>query len=207
MQEAGNAHAATLIRAGDVGGVREALARGSPLPGLLHVAAEEGHAEVIEMLIEAGAPPSEVDEDGQTALHSAVANGNVEAAEVLSRAQPCLELLVADKYKMTPLHLACEADEPEMLALILARGGDEIMQERRRESIISRRASIADEDSESGTHPVTELSHRWSTSTDGSFGYIARRHSNAEGAEMLRRASRGHATQLPSRLSEADPAR
>ena len=267
--------AAALVRDGDVGGVREALASGSPLPGLLHVAAEEDQVEILELLVEAGAPLSEVDEDGQTALHVAVANGLVDAAEVLSRTQPCHELGVPDIYKMTPLHLACETNEPEMLALILARGGDDIMKERRRQSISQKRQSINNKRTSiagiaggtvgaaaSGSAPpiptassalhqppstptldmsldaalsqglsldmqialdVSDVSsrsrrsdperasggssHRWSTSTDGSFGFIAKRHSNEEGVDMLRRASRGQMTQLPKRLSDAGPSR
>lgn len=135
--------AAALARNGDVAGLREALASGSPLAGLLHIAAEERHVEILEVLVEAGAPLDEVDEDGQTPLHVAVASGHVEAAEVLSREQPCLELRVPDKYRMTPLHLACESDEAEMLALVLARGGDEIIQGRRASAMASGRANLS----------------------------------------------------------------
>lgn len=67
--------AAALARNGDVAGLREALASGSPLAGLLHIAAEERHVEILEVLVEAGAPLDEVDEDGQTPLHVAVASG------------------------------------------------------------------------------------------------------------------------------------
>ena len=134
--------AAALARNGDVAGLREALASGSPLAGLLHIAAEERHVEILEVLVEAGAP-LDVDEDGQTPLHVAVASGHVEAAEVLSREQPCLELRVPDKYRMTPLHLACESDEAEMLALVLARGGDEIIQGRRASAMASGRAALS----------------------------------------------------------------
>jgi len=215
--------AAALARNGDVAGLREALASGSPLAGLLHIAAEERHVEILEVLVEAGAPLDEVDEDGQTPLHVAVASGHVEAAEVLSREQPCLELRVPDKYRMTPLHLACESDEAEMLALVLARGGDEIIQGRRVSAMASGRANLsshapaaADASSPSASvglsldaqlerrssHPSSGGSSRWSSGTDDSLGFLAQRHSSAHGVELLRRASRGHVTQLPRRLSD-----
>jgi len=214
--------AAALARNGDVAGLREALASGSPLAGLLHIAAEERHVEILEVLVEAGAPLDDVDEDGQTPLHVAVASGHVEAAEVLSREQPCLELRVPDKYRMTPLHLACESDEAEMLALVLARGGDEIIQGRRASAMASGRAisshapAAADASSPSASvglsldaqlerrssHPSSGGSSRWSSGTDDSLGFLAQRHSSAHGVELLRRASRGHVTQLPRRLSD-----
>ena len=83
-----------LTRRGDAKALAALLDREVPtLGGLLHVASEEGHEHVINVLLLAGASAAEVDEDGQTALHVAVANGHVEAAERLSRADPCLCLL------------------------------------------------------------------------------------------------------------------
>ena len=51
-----------------------------------------------------------------------MANGHVEAAERLSRDEPCLEMQVADKFMMTPLHLACEDGLPEMAAALVEGG-------------------------------------------------------------------------------------
>lgn len=90
--------------------------------GLLHIAAESGSAEVVTALLEAGADPHLVDSDGQTPLHIAVANDYIEAAERLTAMQPCVELQVTDNYKMSPLHLASEVGDPQMIALLLARG-------------------------------------------------------------------------------------
>jgi ankyrin repeat protein len=89
--------------------------------GLLHAAAEEGAAAVIPLLLEAGASSSDVDEDLQTPLHCAVANGHLEAAEALSTL-PCPELHVADRYRMLPLHLASETGNVDMIRLLLNRG-------------------------------------------------------------------------------------
>ena len=87
---------------------------------LLHIAAEEGHSEITSQLVEAGARLSEVDEDGQTPLHVAVASGHVDVVELLTRSQPCAQIGLADRFKMTPIHLGCEEDNPEMLALLLS---------------------------------------------------------------------------------------
>ena len=40
----------------------------------------------------------------------------------LTATQPCSELDIKDKYKMLPLHLACEGGDKEIVALLLARG-------------------------------------------------------------------------------------
>lgn len=69
-----------------------------------------------------GALLGAVDDDMQTPLHVAVANGHVEAVERLTALQPCAEMQIIDKYKMLPLHLACEGGDPDVISLLLARG-------------------------------------------------------------------------------------
>jgi len=86
---------------------------------LLHTAAAEGCEEMVQLLLEAGASLSELDEEGQTPLHVACANENVGVAGLLAARVPCWELLVEDRYKMTPLHLATESGLEEMVALLL----------------------------------------------------------------------------------------
>lgn len=78
-------------------------------PGsLLHEAASAGHAAVAELLLQAGALPSALDEDGQTALHHAAHEGHVDVVKLLAPSPECPELFVLDQYQMTPYHLACE---------------------------------------------------------------------------------------------------
>ena len=89
---------------------------------LLHTAAESGAAGVIEVLLRAGSDRASLDEDLQTPLHVAVANGHLEAAAALTSVQPCVELEKKDKYAMLPLHLACEGGDAQLVALLLARG-------------------------------------------------------------------------------------
>lgn len=66
-------------------------------PGLLHTAAEANAAEVIAVLVAAGAHLGALDDDLQSPLHAAVANGNFDAADVLTEVMPCAQLLLADK--------------------------------------------------------------------------------------------------------------
>ena len=51
---------------------------------LLHLAAEAGDGGVVALLVERGAALGAVDDDGQTALHVAVANGHFAAVESLT---------------------------------------------------------------------------------------------------------------------------
>ena len=77
-------------------------------PSLLHHAASAGHAEVVALLLEAGADSATVDEDGQTALHHASSEGHIDRVKLLAPMADCPELYATDKYQMTAYHLACE---------------------------------------------------------------------------------------------------
>ena len=196
-----------LTRRGDAKALAALLDREVPtLGGLLHVASEEGHEHVINVLLLAGASAAEVDEDGQTALHVAVANGHVEAAERLSRADPCLEMGVVDKYQMTPLHLACEDGLPDMVAMLLSRGGDTLC--------LARSPQPSPETGSEGkglagfsTHvppqpgPGGTLEQSKNGSSGGSLLFIAKRHCHDEAADLIRRASHGEKLPMPARLS------
>ena len=50
-------------------------------PGMLHKAAENGCAPIVDLLLAAGADRGAIDDDGQTPLHIAIANGKHEAVE------------------------------------------------------------------------------------------------------------------------------
>ena len=209
-----------FVRKGDVGALVHALPRASgPLDGLLHIAAEEGQEAVIEALIAAGADISTTDEDGQTPLHVAVAHGHVPAAECLSRQEPCattfrtiarepycssrvrlwrscFEMRVVDKFLMTPLHLACEDGEPDMVALLLSRGGDQLVVER-----TPSMSSLSEKAPPKQGPGGTLESMRSSSSCGGSLLFIANRHSHSEAADLIRRVSAGEKLELPERLS------
>ena len=76
--------------------------------------------QVVQLLLRAGASPSMLDEDGQTALHHAAAEGHVGALNALAPDEKCAELFVVDKYQMTPFHLACENGHADAVAYLLA---------------------------------------------------------------------------------------
>jgi ankyrin repeat protein len=199
-----------LVRRGDTKALAALLDRRGAAPalgGLLHAASEEGHEHVINVLLMAGVSAAEVDEDGQTALHVAVANGHVEAAERLSRADPCLEMGVVDKYLMTPLHLACEDGLPDMVAMLLSRGGDTLVVARSPQpspdtggdgkGLVGFSTHVPPQPGPGGT---LELSQNGSSG--GSLLFIAKRHSHDEAADLIRRASHGEKLPLPARLSQ-----
>jgi len=121
--------AAELVEAvdsSDVSAVRRLLeaspfaARGwKQCSTLLHSAASEGCEPMVSLLIEASASLAALDEEGQTALHVACANEQVGVAALLAARVPCWELLVEDKYRMTPLHLATESGDEELVSILL----------------------------------------------------------------------------------------
>lgn len=85
---------------------------------LLHLVAEAGHHKLVEALIANGASKSAVDSDGQTPLHLAAGAGHLDAVKSLSKGD-CPELLLADKYQMTPFHLACESGYNGMVKYLI----------------------------------------------------------------------------------------
>lgn len=86
---------------------------------LLHLAAEAGHHRLVEALIANGASASAVDSDGQTPLHLATAAGHLDTVKSLTKGD-CPELLMADKYQMTPFHLACESGYHGMVQYLMS---------------------------------------------------------------------------------------
>ena len=86
---------------------------------LLHIAAEAGHHKIVESLIANGASAGALDEDGQTPLHMATAAGHLDAVKTLTKGE-CPELLIADKYQMTPFHLACESGYHDMVQYLMS---------------------------------------------------------------------------------------
>ena len=86
---------------------------------LLHEAAVAGHATVVDLLLQAGAPTATLDEDGQTALHHASCEGHIEVVRRLAPAADCPELYVTDAFQMTAYHLACENGHTECVHHLL----------------------------------------------------------------------------------------
>jgi len=82
----------------------------------LHVAAEYGYSEIVEVLLEHGVDPNIRDKYGDTPLHYAAVFGNSKVVEVLLErgADPNIR----DKYGLTPLHYAAAFDYPKIVELL-----------------------------------------------------------------------------------------
>lgn len=79
--------------------------------------------DIVRLLLDRGAWISSADfETGRSPLHQAAWNGNVDIATLLL--DKCASVNIGDRASLTPLHLAIERDHPDMVGLLLERGGD-----------------------------------------------------------------------------------
>ncbi|KAK8093241.1 ankyrin-1 isoform 4 protein [Apiospora kogelbergensis] len=106
----------------------------------LHVAAEQGHLEVVRELLSFGVNASLQDNEGQTALHAAIIagdsnnNGTSRGGVTLAHYLPTVQLLldhndcnlahIADTAGYTPLHCAVLQGNEDIVRLLLSRGAD-----------------------------------------------------------------------------------
>merc|ERR1712023_518557 len=82
----------------------------------LHKAIAQGHLEVTQALLSAGAAVNQADNDGWTALHYAAARGHLEVTQALLSAGADLDMLDSDG--RTALDIAADRDQmPVVLAL------------------------------------------------------------------------------------------
>jgi|CZKN01.1.fsa_nt_gi ankyrin repeat protein len=86
----------------------------------LYYAAREGKAEVIQLLLQAGAKVGVRGEYQLTPLHEAAGKGSVAAATLLVAAGADVD--AADDQNLTPLYNAVAARSPEMVKFLLAHG-------------------------------------------------------------------------------------
>lgn len=86
----------------------------------LHYAAEHGHAEVIDLLLAAGAKPSPKDFRRLAPLHLAVLGGHLEAVRRLLAGKA--RVTVTDFDRQTPLHFAAKAGDESIARELLATG-------------------------------------------------------------------------------------
>ena len=119
----------TLV-AGDLDGVRSALAKGADPEGrdalgytALMRAAEDALPEGVHMLLEAGASVNARDHSKATAMHLG-AEGGMEEHRELVRALigRGADLEAADQFGWTPLHAAASRGHAEMVSLLLDAG-------------------------------------------------------------------------------------
>jgi len=89
----------------------------------LHLAAQEGSVETIEVLLAAGADVDAQTRGGETALHRALWESDSDVVEVLLAAEP--DLGIRNAYDRTPLlRVARENGSAEIAARLLAAGAD-----------------------------------------------------------------------------------
>ncbi|MCG5532716.1 ankyrin repeat domain-containing protein [Halorhodospira sp. 9621] len=126
QQEAFNAardgDAATLERALD--GAADVQATDGSGRGLLHYAALNGEAGVVELLIERsdGADLELRDDGGRVPLHEAAAGGHTEAVAALLSAGVAVDPVDGDR--RTPLMLAARSGDPRTVEALLAAGAE-----------------------------------------------------------------------------------
>src|SRR4051794_29353862 len=84
---------------------------------LLNTAADKGHLECLQALLQASASASEKNEHGDTALHSAAESGHLECVQVLLQAGASVN--EKNRIDYTPLHCAAERGRLECLQALL----------------------------------------------------------------------------------------
>ena len=130
-------HGPSAERAGDAGARVNAADPTTGMTPLLLAVSPAGSAEVVALLLEAGADPQQPDRGGRTPLHYAVAGGDREIAELLLQAASALAsadesgsaspsgssagfaAVVRDAEGLTPLAVAARAGDPAMIDLLL----------------------------------------------------------------------------------------
>ncbi|HLP34980.1 MAG TPA: ankyrin repeat domain-containing protein, partial [Amoebophilaceae bacterium] len=86
----------------------------------LHLAAQNGHLEVVQALLEKGAPVDALAKDNAAPLHLAAQNGHLEVVkELLEKGAP-VDALAKDNW--TPLHLAAFNGHLEVVQALLEKG-------------------------------------------------------------------------------------
>lgn len=91
----------------DVKAVSINLSKNSLKQTALHLAAKQGHQEVVEFLLQKNANPDLLDLNESAPVHLAVQQGNLEIIKLLRRYEASLEIY-GNKSKITPLHVAAK---------------------------------------------------------------------------------------------------
>ena len=99
------------------------LAGTSPaLSGALHMAAQEGHTEIVKALLAAGAAVNAKDQEGRTALDLAAQEGHTETVKALLAADAAVNTK-DDLFGSTALELAAAEGHTGIVRLLKAAGG------------------------------------------------------------------------------------
>lgn len=97
---------------------------------VLHLAAANGLTHWLQWLLQAGANPRLFDREGYLPLHLASLKGQPQAAQFLLQADPESLDLPSQKEGKTPLLLAVEGEQDEMVELLLTAGANPLKADR-----------------------------------------------------------------------------
>jgi ankyrin repeat protein len=89
----------------------------------LHLAAREGHEDVLKLLLDGRAGVNKLDKDNYSPLHFAGIDGHVAAAKTLLGRGAFLEARTKEG-ALTPLHLAVKSGSLDHVQLLLEHGSD-----------------------------------------------------------------------------------
>ena len=90
----------------------------------LHIVAQEGHVEVVKLLLEKGANIEAINNQGFTPLWIAAYKGHTEIVKVLIAAGADKETKTEDEAKSTPLLIAVQEGHTEIVKVLIAAGVD-----------------------------------------------------------------------------------
>jgi ankyrin repeat protein len=95
----------------------------SPNNSALHVAAYNGNAHVVQLLLDNGFDVNFIDRYGKAALHYAAQNGHTQVVELLLSHKATIDQTILgsyrDNFNATPLHLAAKAGQTATVELLL----------------------------------------------------------------------------------------
>lgn len=92
------------------------------LDNSLHCASAEGHAHVVEMLIESGAKATSLSSDSSSTLLKACKGGHLEAARLLVKNGANTN--TPDRWMWTPLHYAANGSHAALAAILIENGSN-----------------------------------------------------------------------------------
>ncbi|XP_078507401.1 B-cell lymphoma 3 protein [Lissotriton helveticus] len=91
----------------------------------LHLAVITKQPEVVGLLVRHRASPMALDRHGQTSIHLACEHGSLQCLqELIGQSQEALDLESRNYQGFTPLHVAVEASDPDLVLFLLHQGAD-----------------------------------------------------------------------------------